>query len=142
MKKRFISFLFALLLLCTLCPPITAQQTQEEDLPSMIYPGVANNYMNPYLIYTPEQFQALDRLCLNKEERCYARLMADIVFEDRFENGRRVSNYTPIGTTFCYPDTEKTVMFYLDGNGYMVAGKTLTIDGKKCTFNASGVWVA
>ncbi len=31
--------------------------------------------------------------------------------------------------------------YYLDANGYMVANKTLTIGGKKYTFNASGVWV-
>jgi len=32
--------------------------------------------------------------------------------------------------------------YYLDGNGYMVSGKTITIGGKKYTFNASGVWVS
>ncbi len=31
--------------------------------------------------------------------------------------------------------------YYCDANGYMVANKTLTIGGKKYTFNASGVWV-
>ncbi len=32
--------------------------------------------------------------------------------------------------------------YYLDANGYMVANKTVTISGKKYTFNASGVWIA
>ncbi len=32
--------------------------------------------------------------------------------------------------------------YYLDANGYMVAGKTITIEGKKYTFNSNGVWAS